>query len=118
MRAALAASLSSTTAGSTAAAPAAGSGAAEFGRTATIGVPLRTRDCTMMAPPKMDCSATGPDPSSAGVRSTASVSTPEEILTASRPAISLPSGVAATRTAAGDAWLTRDASTSAAGATT
>jgi len=101
-RAALAASLSSTPAGSSAAAPAAGSGAAEFGRTATIGVPLRTRDWTMIAPPKMDCSATGPEPSSAGARPTASVSTPEEVVTASRPAISLPSGVAATRTAAGD----------------
>ena len=96
----------------------AGSGAAAFGRTATIGVPLRTRDRTMIAPPKMDCSATGPEPSSPGVRSTASVRTPEEILTASRPAISLPSGVAATRTATGDVRLTRDASTSAAGAIT
>ena len=75
-----------------------------------------TLDFTMMAPPKMDCSATGP--SSPGVRSTASVSTPEPILTASRPAISLPSPVAGTSTAAGDACATSAASTSAAGAAT
>ncbi len=49
---------------------------------------------------------------------TASVSTPDPVLTASRPAISLPSVVPATSTAAGDADPTSCASSSAAGATT
>src|SRR6185312_2437440 len=75
MCAPLAASLSSTPTGSSAAAPGDASGGTAFGRTATIGMPLVTLDFTMMAPPKMDCSATGPP--SPGVRSTASVSTPE-----------------------------------------
>ena len=70
----------------------------------------------MVAPPKMDCSATGP--SSPGCRSTASVSTPESILTASRPATSLPWAVPASSTSAGDFSLTSWASSSAAGATT
>jgi hypothetical protein len=49
---------------------------------------------------------------------TASVSTPELVLTASRPAISLPSVVPATSTAAGEADATSEASSSAVGATT
>src|SRR5262249_44127858 len=116
MCAPLAASLSSTLTGSSAAAPGDASGGTAFGRTATIGMPVVTLDFTMIAPPKMDCSATGVPPSSA--RSTASVSTPELILTASLPAPSLPSGVDGTSTAAGEAWATSAASTSAAGAAT
>ena len=73
-----------------------------------IRVPVVTLDFTTTAPPKMDCSATGP--SSPGVRYAASVSTPEPILTASRPATSLPSAVAGTSTAAGDACATSAAS--------
>ncbi len=115
IRAPLAASLSSTATGASSAAPGDGSGVTAFGRTATIGVPARTRDFTTMAPPKMDCSATGP--SSPGARSTASVRMPEPVLTASRPATSLPSPVAAMSTAAGEACATSEASTSAAGAT-
>ena len=46
--------------GSSAAAPGDASGGTAFGRTATIGMPVVTLDFTMMAPPKMDCSATGP----------------------------------------------------------
>src|SRR5262249_18715788 len=94
MCAPLAVSVNSTVTGSSAAAPGDTSGATAFGRTATIGMPAVTFDLTMMAPPKMDCSATGPP--SPGVRSTASVSTPEPVLTASRPATSLPSAVAGT----------------------
>ena len=114
--AALAASLSSTPAGSISAAAGAGSAATELGRTATIGVPVRTVDWTLIAPPKMDCSATRPP--SPAVSPTASVITPEPILTASRPATSLPSPVAASSTAAGDFCPTSPASTSATGATT
>ncbi len=71
----------------------------------------------MIEPPKFGCSATGL-PSSPAVTLTASVSTPEFVLTASRPAISLPSVVPATSTAAGDTAATSCASSSAAGATT
>ena len=99
-----------------AASPAAASGATALGRMATIGVPRRTRECTIVPPPKTDCSATGP--SSPGCRSTASVSTPESILTASRPAISLPCAFPATRTSAGLFSLTSWASSSAAGLVT
>src|ERR1035438_161704 len=76
MCAALAASLTSTATCSSSAGPGAGSAAAEFGRTATMGVPVRTRDCTTIAPPKMDCSASRPVPSSPAARPTASVITP------------------------------------------
>src|SRR5215470_12287724 len=108
-------SLTATVTFSSCAAPGdgAGSGAIAFGRTATIGIPARTRDCTMMAPPKIDCSATSPSS-----RPTASVSTPDPVLTASRPAISRPSAVLATSTAAGDFSATSAASSSALGATT
>jgi hypothetical protein len=102
--------------GEISAAPVFGSGATAFGRIATIGVPRLTREWTMVAPPKMDCSATGP--SSPGCRSTASVSTPESILTASRPATSLPWAVPATSTSAGDFSRTSWASSSTAGAVT
>ncbi len=84
---------------------------------ATIGVPRVTREWTTVEPPKMDCSATGPAPS-AGVRSTASVISPEFVLTASLPAISLPSGVPATSTSAGAFSATSWASSAAVGATT
>ena len=98
------------------AAPDSGSGATALGRIATMGVPRLTRAWTMVPPPKFDCSATGP--SSPGCRSTASVSTPESILTARRPATSLPWAVPASSTSAGDFSLTSWASSSAAGATT
>ena len=81
-----------------------------------IGVPFVTRECTVIAPPKFGCSASGA-PSSPAVTLTASVSTPEFVLTASRPAISLPSVVPATSTAAGAFSATSCASSSAAGAT-
>ena len=108
------ASLARDTAASSAA-PGAGSGATALGRIATIGVPRLTRECTIVAPPKMDCSATG-FPSSPSVRSTASVSTPESVLTAARQAISLPSAVPASRTSAGDFSWTSWASSAAVGA--
>src|SRR5260370_14967497 len=91
----------------------AGSGATALGRTATMGVPARTRDWTMIAPPKIDCSATRPSS-----RPTASVITPEPVLIASRPATSRPSAVLATRTAAGDFFATRQANSPALGAPT
>src|SRR6516162_4917806 len=105
--------------GTSSAAPGCAAGAAvtAFGRTAMTGVPLLTLACTVMAPPKLACSATGA-PSSPAVTSTASVSTPESVLTASRAAISLPSAVPATSTAAGDLSATSCASSSALGATT
>ena len=84
---------------STTAAPGDGSGVTALGRTAMIGVPVRTVEWTVTEPPKFGCSATGL-PSSPAVTLTASVSTPEFVLTASRPAISLPSVVPATSTAA------------------
>ena len=79
--------------------PAAGaaSGAAEFGRTVMIGVPVVTFECTMVEPPKMDWVAT-----KSSEIPTASVITPLLILIASRPAISLPSAVEVINTAAGD----------------
>ena len=82
-----------------------------------IGVPFFTVECTVIAPPKFGWSASGA-PSVPAVTSTASVSTPDPVLTASRPAISLPSVVPAISTAAGDADATSEASSSAAGATT
>jgi hypothetical protein len=102
---------------SIAAAPVDGSAAIAFGRTAMIGVPVFTVACTVIAPPKLACVATGAPPSPA-VTSMASVSTPDPVLTASRPAISLPSVVAAISTAAGAVDATSCASSSAAGATT
>ena len=36
----------------------AGSAATEFGRTVMIGVPVLTAECTIVAPPNTDCSAT------------------------------------------------------------
>ncbi len=111
--AALAASLTSTLTFSSSAAASAASGAIALGRTATMGVPTATLDWTMMAPPKMDCSATRPSS-----RPTASVISPEPVLTASRAATSRPSAVLATSTAAGDFSATRAASSSALGAAT
>ena len=90
---------------STAAAPGDGSAVIALGRTAMTGVPAFTVEWTVIAPPKFGCSATGA-PSGPAVTLTASVSTPDPVLTASRPAISLPSVVPATSTAAGDAAAT------------
>ncbi len=81
-----------------------------------IGVPFLTVECTVIEPPKFGCCANGP--LSPEVTSTASVSTPDPVLTASRPAISLPSVVPAISTATGDFSPTSCASSSAAGATT
>ena len=77
-----------------------------------IGVPCDTLDFTMTEPPKIDCVAV----KSASIP-TASVTTPESTLTASRPATSLPSAVEGISTAAGDFSATSLASTSAFGAT-
>jgi hypothetical protein len=74
----------------------------------TIGVPVRTRDFTTTAPPKMLCVAV---PSAS--RPTASVRMPLRVRIASRAAISLPSAVDASSTAAGDVRATSEASTSA-----
>ena len=113
MRALFAASLTSMPDGTSSAVPGAGSGVTAFGRTAMIGVPDLTLEFTTIAPPKIDCSA---------IRSssmpTASVISPEPVLTASLAAISLPSAVLGTSTAAGAAAATRLASSSAFGATT
>ena len=111
-----AASLAAKVTGTICAAAGAGSALTAFGRTAMTGVPLRDPgvhgdraaevrllDCRRRAAP--------------AVTLTASVSTPEFVLTASRPAISLPSVVPATSTAAGDLAATSCASSSAAGAT-
>src|ERR1700733_10920166 len=114
--AALAASDAVNATASTAAAPADGSGETAFGRTAMTGGPARTVDCTVIEPPNFGCSATGA-PSGPATTLTASVSTPDPVLTASRPAISLPSVVPATSTAAGDTCATSWASSSAVGAT-
>ena len=45
--------------GSTAAAPGDASALIAFGRTAMIGVPARTVECTVIEPPKFACAATG-----------------------------------------------------------
>jgi hypothetical protein len=78
-----------------------------------IGVPAVTFDFTTIDPPKIDCSAVRLSSSPV-----ASMITPELVLTASRPAISLPSPVPGSSTAAGDWLATRLASASATGATT
>src|ERR1022692_540706 len=113
MRAPFAASVTSVPAGTISAAPGAGSGVVAFGRTAMIGRPAVTLEFTTIAPPKIDCSATRSSP-----MSTASVISPDPVLIASLAAISLPSGVLATSTAAGEPDATRLASSSALGATT
>ena len=102
--------------GTSSAAPGDGSALTAFGRTAMTGVPLVTLECTVIAPPKFGCSTAGA-PSSPAVTPVASVRIPEFVLTASRPAISLPSVVPATSTATGDFSATSCASSSAAGAT-
>ena len=81
------------------------------------GVPVLTAECTIVAPPKTDCSATI-WPSSPAVSPTASASRPEFVLTASRPATSLFCPVEASSTAAGDFCATSEASSSASGAAT
>jgi hypothetical protein len=81
---------------STTAVTGAGTGVVEFGRIVTIGSPRVTFDRTVAAPAKIPC-VTVPSASTA----TASVSRPLSSLTANRPAISLPSCVEASNTAAG-----------------
>src|ERR1700730_8380617 len=71
---------------STTPAPGDASGVTAFGRTAIIGVPARTVEWTVIDPPKFGCSATGA-PSGPAVTLTASVSTPDPSLTATRRAI-------------------------------
>ena len=78
-----------------------------------IGVPVLIFEVTTIAPPKIGCVAVS-SPSTA----VASVIRPEPVLTARRPAISRPSAVLGTRTAAGAAEATSEASSSALGATT
>ncbi len=78
----------------------------------TIGRPRVTLDVTIVEPAKTTWVAV---PSAA--TSTASVSRPLSSFTASRPAISLPSWVEASSTAAGWADRTSSASTVALGAT-
>jgi hypothetical protein len=74
---------------STTAAPSAGSGVAELGLTVMIGVPLVTCALTVKLPANTDCVVCGPP--SPATTSTASVISPDPVLTASRPATSLPS---------------------------
>ena len=112
----LAASLRLRLTADSSAAPGAGSAATEFGRTVTIGVPVLTAECTIVAPPNTDCSATILP--SWLTRPTASQSIPELVLTASRPATSLFCPVEASSTAAGDVSVTSEASSSASGAVT
>ena len=64
-----------------------------------IGVPVVTVERTIVPPPKTCCSAVTPP---SAVTSIASVISPEPVLSASRPAISLPSALEATSTAAGE----------------
>jgi hypothetical protein len=90
----------------------AGDGVTELGRMVTIGSPRVTLDVTIVEPAKITCVAV---PS--GVTATASVSSPLSSLTASRPAISLPSWVEASRTAAGWTRLISSATAVALGAT-
>src|SRR6266540_2910145 len=77
-----------------------------LGLTVSSGVPLRTRERTVVAPPKTLWVAT-----SSASRSTMSASTPQPLRAARRAATSLPDGVAATRIAAG--WARSAAATSA-----
>ena len=93
-------------------APSAASGVAELGFTQMIGVPLVTLACTVKLPAKTDWVVTPPS-----ATSTASVIRPDSVLTARRAAISLPSAVEVTSTAAGEAESTSWARTSALGVT-
>jgi len=90
----------------------AGAGVTEFGRIVMIGRPLVTFDVTIVEPANTTWVAV---PSAA--TSTASVSSPLSSFTASRPAISLPSCVEASSTAAGCTRRTRSATAVAFGAT-
>ena len=98
IRAPLAASEIVAANGSCVPAPSTASGVAELGLTVMIGVPLVTFAWTVKLPANTDCVVTGL-PSWA--TSTASVIRPESILTARRPAISLPSPPDGISTAAG-----------------
>ena len=95
--------------------PAAGDsvGAVLLARTVMIGVPVATLDCTTTLPPKIGCSAVR-----SAVTPTASVMSPLPVLTASRAAISLPSALLGSSTAAGLVEETSCASTVALGAAT
>ena len=97
MRAPLARSEIVTAACSTAAAAGADSGVTALGFTATTGTRPVTDAWTVQLPANTDWSVEPSCP-----MSVASVISPEFSLTASRPAISLPSGVALRRIAAGD----------------
>ena len=101
---------------STVPAPAACSGAAEFGLTVMIGVPLVTFACTVKLPANTLCVVTGEPPSPAWT-STASVISPEPVLTARRAATSLPSPPDGISTVPGEVFSTSWASASAFGAT-
>jgi hypothetical protein len=72
------------------------------------GTPRVAAACTTVEPPKTDCSTTICP--SDDVTSTASVSTPASSRTANRPAISLPSAVDGSSTAATSRDETNDAS--------
>src|SRR5690606_16328565 len=100
---------------STAPAPATASGAAEFGLTAMTGAPLVTCAATVKLPANAIWVVVTVPPSTA--TSTASVIRPDCDLSATRAAISLPSEVDGTRTAAGDFSATSAPSASALGAT-
>ncbi len=84
---------------STAPAAGAGSGLVALGLTVITGTPWETREVVVNEAANADWVATGP--LSPGLRSTASVITPEPRRRASRAAISLPSPEEVTSTAAG-----------------
>jgi len=108
----LSASDSGTSTGETAGVTGAGTGATELGRRVASGSPRLTFDLTIVEPANTTCVAV---PSAA--RSDTSVSSPLSSLTARRPAISLPSWVEPSSTAAGATSPISDASTVAFGAT-
>jgi hypothetical protein len=97
---------------STVPAPSDSSGAAEFGFTVMIGVPLVTLAVTVKLPANTLCVVTGPS-----CTSTASVIRPESSLMASLPAISLPSTVEGIRIAPADDFSASCWRASALGAT-
>jgi len=116
IRAVLAPSETATSNTSSAAAPGASSGAAEFGLTVTMGMPLVTVALTEYEPAKTDCVVETPPPSP-GWTSTASVIRPDSVLMARRAATSLPAALDGMSTAAGEVFSTSCASISACGAT-
>jgi hypothetical protein len=91
-------------------APSEGSASMAPGRTVITGVSPLAWPSTVNAPPKMDQMAL-----LSAFTSTTSTNRPDPIRAASRPAISLPSALAASKTAAGLADSASDASTSTEG---